>query len=102
MAKWLLQTAAPAQPARRFDCCPVLLDRVAAVRPELLELATTLEQSTDADPASVALIRELLADGCSPLYNPNLSADGLRATLTGAHAGIAGHSRLDTQRDTET
>jgi hypothetical protein len=89
LARWLRQTAAPSQPYRRFDCCPALPDRVAAVRPALLTLATALEQSADPDPASVALIHELLAAGRSPLYNPNVPADDLHAILTRAQAGIA-------------
>jgi hypothetical protein len=89
LANWLRQTAAPTQPPRRFDCCPVLPDRVAAVRAELLTLADALEHSTDPDPASVALIHELLADACSPLYNPNAPADDLHATLTRASTAIA-------------
>jgi len=93
LANWLRHTAAPIQPPRRFDCCPVLSDRVAAVRPELLKLADALEQSPHADPASVALLHELLADGCSPLYNPNVPADRLHATLTRASAGIAAGPR---------
>jgi hypothetical protein len=89
LADGLRRTAAPNQPPRRFDCCPVLTDRVAAVRSELLELASALEQTDDPDPACVALIHELLTNGCSPLYNPNLPADDLHATLTHARAGIA-------------
>jgi hypothetical protein len=93
LADGLRRTAAPTQPPRRFDCCPVLLDRVQAVRAELLELAAALEQANDPDPASVALIHELLTNGCSPLYNPNLPADDLRATLNRAHAGLATEHR---------
>jgi hypothetical protein len=89
LADGLRRTAAPTQPPRRFDCCPVLPDRVAAVRSELLQLASALEQTDDPDPACVALIHELLTDGCSPLYNPNLPADDLTTTLTRARAGIA-------------
>jgi hypothetical protein len=88
LAEGLRRTAAPNQPPRRFDCCPVLTDRVAAVRSELLELASALEQTDDPDPACVALIHELLTNGCSPLYNPNLPADDLRTVLTRARAGI--------------
>ncbi len=89
LANSLRQTAAPSQPPRRFDCCPVLPDRVAAVRAALLTLASTLEQNPDPDPTSVALIHELLTNACSPLYNPNLPADDLRRTLARAQAGIA-------------
>lgn len=89
LAAGLRRTACPSQPPPRFDCCPVLRDRIAGVRPELLRLADDLEHSTDPDPASVALIHELLTNGCSPLYNPNLAVDTLHATLTRAGAGIA-------------
>jgi hypothetical protein len=88
LAAGLRRTAAPIQPSRRFDCCPVLVDRVALVRDELLALADDLEHTETPDPASVALIRELLTDGTSPLYNPNLTADDLHTTLTRARAGI--------------
>jgi hypothetical protein len=89
LADGLRRTAAPNQPPRRFDCCPVLTDRVATVRSELLELASALEQTHDPDPTCVALIHELLTNGCSPLYNPNLPADDLHIALTRARAGIA-------------
>jgi len=55
---------------------------------QLLELANALEQTRTPDPAIVALIRELLTDGTSPLYNPNLPATDLQTTLTRARAGI--------------
>jgi hypothetical protein len=86
--KWLRQTAAPTQPPRRFDCCRVLPDRVAAVRPALLQLAGALERNTGPDPASVALVHELLTDGCGPLYNPNVPTEELRRAITRASAGI--------------
>jgi hypothetical protein len=89
LAAGLRRTAALTQPPRRFDCCPVLPDRVAAVRPELLQLATALDQINDPDPVSVALIHELLTNACSPLYNPNLSTEDLRATLTRARGRMA-------------
>jgi hypothetical protein len=88
LAAGLRRTAAVTQPPRRFDCCPLLPDRVAAVRLELLELANALEQSREPDPVSVALIHELLTNACGPLYNPNLSPADLRATLTRARAGM--------------
>jgi hypothetical protein len=62
---------------------------VTAVRPELLRLADALEQTNDLNPASVALIHELLTNACSPLYNPNLPAEHLQATISRAHAGIS-------------
>jgi len=88
LADGLRRTAAPNQPPRRFDCCPVLTDRVAAARSELLELANALEQTRNPDPTCVALIHELLTNGCSPLYNPNLPADDLHTALARARAGI--------------
>ena len=88
LAAGLRRTADPIQPPRRFDPCPVLADRAQAVRGQLLELATALEQTTTPDPACVALIRELLTNGTSPLYNPNLPARDLQTTLTRARAGI--------------
>jgi hypothetical protein len=88
LASGLRRTAAVTQPPRRFDTCPVLTDRVAAVRPELLQLADALEQNSDLDPASVALVHELLTNACSPLYNANLPADDLQATISRARAGI--------------
>src|ERR1700677_2796313 len=89
LAEGLRRTAAAEQPPRRFDCCPVLTDRVAGVRYELLLLADTLEHCTDPDPASVALISELLTSGCSPLYNANVPVAELDATLARARAQIA-------------
>jgi hypothetical protein len=88
LADGLRRTAAAEQPPRRFDCCPVLADRVAGARYDLLLLADALEHSTDPDPASVELIRELLTNGCSPLYNANVPAQNLHATLTRASAQI--------------
>jgi hypothetical protein len=88
LAAGLRRTADPNQPPSRFDPCPVLIDRAQAVRAELLELADALEQNRAPNPACVALIRELLMNGTSPLYNPNLTVDDLRTTLSGARAGM--------------
>ncbi|MGZ6565070.1 MAG: hypothetical protein ACXVH1_36990 [Solirubrobacteraceae bacterium] len=93
LAHALRRAAAPTQPPCRFDCCPVLPDRVAAVRAQLLDLATDLEQTIDPEPACVALIRELLRDGAGPLYNPNLHADELHSTITRARAGVSAQTR---------
>jgi hypothetical protein len=88
LAEGLRRTAAVEQPPRRFDCCPVLTDRVAVVRYELLLLADALEHSSDPDPAGVALIGELLTRGCSPLYNANVPVADLHATLARASAQL--------------
>lgn len=78
----------------------MLADRVAAVRPELLELADALQHSPDVDPTSVALLHELLANGCrSPLYNPNVHAEELHARLTRVRAGIAAPPTDDAHND---
>ncbi len=89
LAHGLRRTAASTQPPSRFDVCPILLDRVAPLRPELLQIATALEQTHDPDATSVALIHELLKDGCSPLYNPNVPEADLRRALSQAFAGLA-------------
>lgn len=88
LAAGLRRTADPIQPSRRLDPCPVLLDRVAAVRAQLLELANDLEQTQTPDPACVALLHELLTNGSSPLYNPNVPADDLHTALAHARAGL--------------
>ncbi len=103
LADGLRRTAAAEQPSRRFDCCPVLADRVAGARYELLLLADALEHSTDPDPASVELIRELLTNGCSPLYNANVPAQNLHATLTrAAHRSSPDRRPTQTQHDAPT
>ena len=88
IAAGLRRTADPIQPPRRFDPCPVLVDRVAPIRDELLQLADALEQTQAPDPACVALLRELLTNGTSPLYNPNIHVSALRATLDHVRAGL--------------
>jgi hypothetical protein len=73
---------------RRLDHSPVLVGRVAAVRARLLELANDLEQTQTPDPACVAVLRELLTNGSSPLYNPNVPADDLHTALAGVRAAL--------------
>ena len=88
LAAGLRRTADPIQPSRRLDPCPVLVDRVAAARAQLLELANDLEQTQTPDPTCVAVLRELLTNGNGPLYNPNVPADELHTTLARARAGL--------------
>ncbi len=88
LAAGLRRTADPIQPSRRLDPCPVLVDRVAVVRAQLLELANDLERTQTPDPASVAVLRELLTNGSGPLYNPNVPAADLHTTLARARAGL--------------
>jgi hypothetical protein len=72
----------------------LLRDRVTAVRTDLLELAVMLERADDPDPARVAALHDLLANGCdSPLYNPEVHVSELRATLYYVRSG------LDTKAD---
>ncbi len=60
----------------------VLVDRVAAVRHELLEIASVLEHADDLDPSWVSAIHGLLTDGCeSPLLNRDVHISELLATL---------------------
>ena len=60
----------------------LLLDRAAAVRDELLELASVLERADDLDVSWVLAIHKLLTDGCgSPLYNRDIHILELRATV---------------------
>jgi hypothetical protein len=81
---WLRRTAnrteEPHPIARRRQ--PLLHYRAAAVRTQLLEIAAALERAQNPDPADVATLRELLANGChSPLYNADIHVSELHATL---------------------
>jgi hypothetical protein len=59
-----------------------LVDRVAAARPQLLEIAALLEQAGDPDPVAVKMLKRLLTDGCeSPLYVRGIHPSELSATL---------------------
>jgi hypothetical protein len=67
--------------------------RAAAVRVELLEIAALLEQTRDPDPACVKAVRELVANGDSPLYHPGVHVSELYAALYYIRAGLVrGHS----------
>lgn len=88
LARRLRATAATTQPPARFDSCPVLRDRIADIRADLRELATALEQHPQPDPTGVALLRELLSNGTSPLYNPNVPAGDLHWTLAHIRLGL--------------
>jgi hypothetical protein len=68
---------------------PLLHHRAAGVRAELLELAIALERAQDPAPESVAALHRLLADGCgSPLYNADVPARELHATIRRVGAGL--------------
>lgn len=65
---------------RRFSV--VLVDRVAMVRAQLLELAGLLEVSRNPHPSWVTEIHDLVTDGCgSPLLNSHVHISELLATL---------------------
>jgi hypothetical protein len=91
LARWLRRTAnrtPQTHPlARRREA---LLDyRAAAVRTELLEIAALIEHTRTPDPARVATLRTLLANGCdSPLYNPDIHISELHATLHHIRSGL--------------
>jgi hypothetical protein len=94
LARELRKTAALTEPPSRLDrlTVPVLLDRVAAAQREMLDLAAALERSSDPNPEAVAIVRELLRDGCSPIYNPNVAATEPTTALGTARAPLAGGS----------
>jgi hypothetical protein len=93
IVQWLRRTANRAHdpgPIRRRREA-LLHYRAAAVRTDLLEIAAALERAHDPDPAIVATLHELLANGCgSPLYNQAIHVSELHATLHGVR------NRLDT------
>jgi hypothetical protein len=84
LAQWLRRTANHNERLRpRTRTREALLDyRAAAVRTDLLEIAALLEHTNNPDPASVAALQDLLANGCdSPLYNADIHISELHATL---------------------
>jgi hypothetical protein len=67
----------------------LLVDRVAAVRNPLLEIASVLERADDLDPSWVSAIHRVLTDGCeSPLYNRDVHVSELLATLYYLRGGL--------------
>jgi hypothetical protein len=90
-AQWLRQTAWDAEernPIRRRN--DVLLHyRAAAVRTDLLEIAALLEQARDPDVECVVAVRELLANGESPLYHPGVHVSELYGALESIRARLA-------------
>ncbi len=60
----------------------LLVDRVADVHDDLLEVADLIEQAATADPHCLAEVRRLLTSGCdSPLFNPDLHVSELHASM---------------------
>jgi hypothetical protein len=80
--------AAPRARRRRHEL--LLISRAAAVRTELLEAAALVRSSNDPDPECIADLHTLLTSGCdSPLYNPDVPAQQLQATLDRARTTLA-------------
>jgi hypothetical protein len=94
LARWLRRIAriATERDPRRRRHDVLLHDRAAAVRPQLLEIAASLEQAYDPDPACVHEIHELLANADSPLNHPDVHVSELHATLYYARARLAAHA----------
>lgn len=69
----------------------LLCERVRWMRPQLLEVAATLERVPDPQPETLKVLRWLLTDGCaSPLYNPDVPATQLLAALDRVRAELDG------------
>jgi hypothetical protein len=76
------------QPPKARACrVSMLLDRVRAVRVELLELADELDSSAEQPPARIALVRQLLRDGGGPLYYDRVPESELHELLARARVG---------------
>ena len=91
VATWLRRTANRAPRPRPLTRIPepLLQYRAAAVRSDLLEIAATLEHANNPDPACVAALHDLLANGCdSPLYNADIHISELHATLDYVRRGL--------------
>jgi hypothetical protein len=91
LAQQLRRTAnhsqAPHPLVRRREA--LLHYRVATVRTQLLELAAILEHTHNPDPARIATLQNLLANGCdSPLYNHDVHVSELLATLHHIRSGL--------------
>jgi hypothetical protein len=96
LAQWMRRTATHTQQShpltRRSET--LLHYRVAAVQTDLLAIASILEHTHDPDPASVAAIHKLLANGCdSPLYNSDIHISELQAALHYIRAGLRTHTK---------
>jgi hypothetical protein len=77
----LAGTSPEPDPVRRRHVF-VLVDRVADVRDDLLEVADLIEQAAAADPSCLAEVRRLLTSGCdSALYNPDIHVSELHASM---------------------
>ena len=93
IVQWLRRTA-----NRAHDTDPIrrrrealLHCRAAAVQTDLLEIAAMLERTHTPNPACVATLHEVLANGCdSPLYNAEMDISELHRVLNRVRSGL-GH-----------
>jgi enoyl-CoA hydratase/carnithine racemase len=68
----------------------LLLERIEAIRADLLDLAALLERAEYPDPEWLGQLNTLLCDGCrSPLYNPEVHPSELRATVHHLRSAMA-------------
>lgn len=80
------------EPARRYQV--LLCKRAMSVRPQLLEAAAALERVPEPEPDTLETLRWLLTDGCtSPLYNPAVPPEQLRAALDRVQAQLDARER---------
>jgi hypothetical protein len=93
IVQWLRRTAHRAgvtNPIRRRREA-LLHCRAAAVQKDLLEIAAMLERTHTPNPACVATLHEVLANGCdSPLYNAEMDISELHRMLNRVRSGL-GH-----------
>lgn len=79
--------SAPSAAPARFGV--LLIDRAAAVRPQLLEVAALVAGTAQPAPHCIDRLHALLTDGCaSPLFNPRVPAAALSAELDEARAAL--------------
>jgi hypothetical protein len=90
---YVARRAGPQARRRRHEL--LLVSRAAAVRAALLEVAALVRCSPDPDPDCIAELHNLLTNGCdSPLYNCDVPADQLGATLTRAREVLVTARRM--------
>jgi hypothetical protein len=96
VADGLCSVARHAAPrARRRHDELLLIARAAAVRSELLEVAALVRWSPHPDPDCLAELHALLTNGCdSPLYNLDVPAEQLAATLHRARITLGNHTAV--------
>jgi hypothetical protein len=74
-------------PPRLTSAIPVQREAVLRARDEIEELISDLLGTDDVTPRGVQLIHELLTDGRSPLFAPNLNGE-LHEAVRHAHAAL--------------